>query len=161
MASGASEPERRARARVRAKRRRDARERVEVVTAGERDLLTEAVGADGREKRAWLTAQKAALELHEKMGTLVARSYVISRLSEVARVVSEALDKIPTRIAHDLASESDPARVREILSCEIRSALSGLADALEVGSTSTRDLELDREAKRAGHSGVKRARRLQ
>ena len=95
------------------------------------------------------------------MGTLVARSYVISRLSEVARVVSEALDKIPTRIAHDLASESDPARVREILSREIRSALSGLADALEVGSTSTRDLELDREAKRAGHSGVKRARRLQ
>ena len=157
MASGASEPERlRRRREVRRREVRASRRPLARPDLPERDILSETPGSDGKEKRAWLTAQRAALELHEKMGTVVSRGFVVARLAEVGRIVSEALEKVPARIAHTLAAESDPARVREVLSREIRQALSGLASALE-----ERPVEaLDVEAATLDGPGRKRRKRL-
>lgn len=127
--------------------------------APDRDILSEAIGGDAREKRMWLVAQRAALDLHEKMGTLVSREFVAARLAEVYRSMAEALEKVPTRLAHDLSAESDPARIRERLSKELRGALSLLAGALDPASPEREAIADAVVSERAGHRGRRFSRK--
>ena len=98
------------------------------VAPTDRDLMAEATDA---EKRTWLWAQKAALDLHERMETLISRAFVVARLGDVIRIIRDAFERMPARLAHDLAAERDPAKVRAVLEKEITSALHHAADALE------------------------------
>ena len=113
-------------------------------TPNDRDLMAEATDA---EKRTWLWAQKAALDLHERMETLISRAFVVARLGDVIRIIRDAFERMPARLAHDLAAERDPAKVRAVLEKEITSALHHAADALEKP-----DVEADVVAATAGRS---------
>jgi phage terminase Nu1 subunit (DNA packaging protein) len=118
-----------------------------------RDPLEEAEGTDGWEKAAWLKAQRASLDLMERMETLISRAYVAQQLAVMASMIREALQKIPGRVAQDLEmSKAD--RIRSVLETEIDSALSALANALE---TTTID---PRAEARKGHRGTRRSRPL-
>ena len=125
----------------------------------ELDLLDQAEGKDAWEKTAWLKAQRAALELHEKMDTLISREWVAQRVSEVGRIVADAIEKIPPRIAHELAAERSADKCRSILEKELRTALSALANALELRADPAR-VDVKKE-QRKGHRGVKRARQVE
>lgn len=127
----------------------------------ERELLTEAPGQDGWEKTSWLKAQRAALELLEKMDTLISRSFVSQRLAEVGRVVQDAIEKIAPRISHELAAERSADKIRTILEREHRSALSALANALEMPA---RELPAAAEPippQKKNRGGTKRSKPLQ
>lgn len=118
--------------------------------------MTEAEGTDGWEKTSWLKAQRAALELLEKMDSLISRTFVAQRLAEVGRVVQDALEKIPPRVANDLATERSADKIRTRLENEIRGALSALANALELSGKPREPAPA--RAPKGNRGGTKRSR---
>lgn len=74
-------------------------------------------------------ARLAELELAEKAGNLVRRDEVEAAVFEMARQAQEALVAIADRISAQLAAESDPARVHQLLSAEVRLVTQQIAAA--------------------------------
>lgn len=125
----------------------------------DRDLLTEAVGADSKEKRDYLVAERVALELKERLGQLVSRDYARQKFAEVITTIEAALDKMPTRVAHDLAAETDPSKIRARLEREVRECLTRASLDLAPSEDATVLIdEAPSDGKRVGRR--KNARRL-
>ena len=118
-----------------------------------RDLLDQAEGQDTYEKVSWLKAQREALRLSKEMELLISRTFVAQKLAEVGRVIHDALDQIPDRVAHDLANQGAD-QIRRRLREEISGSLSALANTLEFGQ----ELVDGKREIRKGNRGVKRAR---
>lgn len=74
-------------------------------------------------------ARLAELELAEKAGNLVRRDEVETAVFGLARQAQEALDAIADRLSTQLAAESDPARVHQLLSEDVRRVMQQLAEA--------------------------------
>jgi phage terminase Nu1 subunit (DNA packaging protein) len=74
-------------------------------------------------------ARLAELELAEKSGNLVRRDEVEAAVFGLARQAQEALDAIADRLSTQLAAETDPARVHQLLSDDLRRVMQQLAAA--------------------------------
>jgi len=83
-----------------------------------------------------LSAQRtAALELdnQRRRGQLLDAAVVQRDQFEAARIVRDAVLGVPDRIAAELAGETDPRRVYELLADELKRALTSIATELERG----------------------------
>ncbi len=69
-----------------------------------------------------------------KAGGLMPLSDVKREAFESARIIREGLLNLPSRLAPELAAETDPQKVFARLDAEIRAALNAIADALEQAS---------------------------
>ena len=74
-------------------------------------------------------ARLKKLAYEERAGSLVDAQAVEKEAFKKAQMIRDSLLSIPARLESILAAESDPVRVRAILDDELRSLLSGLADA--------------------------------
>jgi hypothetical protein len=79
--------------------------------------------AQSRAVRELYLARLAKIEFEERAAKLVSRDEVTVAAFTKARTVRDNLLNIPDRVAAMLAAESDPTRVHQILSDEIRKAL--------------------------------------
>lgn len=80
--------------------------------------------------RAWKehwNAEMARLKFEERSGKLVEADHVRRQAFSAARVLRESMLNIPDRLAAQLASETDPRKVHDLLSAEIRKALEAVA----------------------------------
>lgn len=93
---------------------------------GERQSLTEASRLATMERH---RALRIANDLRE--GRVVDVRAAKREAFESARIIREVLLNLPTRIAAELAAETDPAKVFARLDDEIRQALGDAADRLE------------------------------
>ena len=77
------------------------------------------------------TARANLLELEhgEKAGTLISSAVVRNRVYQKARIACDALMGIPARLAASLAAESDEAKVRIMLTIELRRICAELSAA--------------------------------
>jgi hypothetical protein len=73
-------------------------------------------------------ARLAKIEFEERSGKLVSRDEVEVAAFNRYRTFRDGMLNIPDRLAAVLASETDPARVFELLSAEIRKALLEVTD---------------------------------
>jgi len=92
--------------------------------------MREAVASDdtptfmeSKAKRESFLAELARLEYEQKSGTLVQVDDVKRESFRVARIVRDSMLNIPDRVAAELAAETDPFKVQQRLSAEIRLAL--------------------------------------
>jgi hypothetical protein len=85
--------------------------------------------AESRQLREAYLAELSKLEFDEKSGKLTEVEKVKRDAFKLARVVRDAMLNIPDRVAHELAHDSDPARVHIRLTEEIRFALMALQEA--------------------------------
>lgn len=76
-----------------------------------------------------LLAEKAALALAEKLGLVISKQHAEERMTDVITAIRSAVEKIPVRVAHDLAAESDPGKVRVRLESEVHDVFAKLAQA--------------------------------
>jgi hypothetical protein len=74
-------------------------------------------------------ARKAKLEYEEKLGKLLSRDEVTVAAFNRFRTFRDGMLNIPDRVAAQLAAETDPAKVHEVLRTEIRKALLEFADS--------------------------------
>lgn len=74
-------------------------------------------------------AKVAKLVYEERIGKLVNAEKVKAEAFEAARMVRDAVLNIPNRISPELASETDPAKIHNILTIELTRALEELANA--------------------------------
>ncbi len=97
------------------------------VVDGPRGLtLTEA-----RTRRESIRARSDELSLQERLGELLPRREVEDALFSAGRVARENLLGLPSRLAAELAAESDPRRVEERLTVELRRVIVEMVDALK------------------------------
>lgn len=82
--------------------------------------------AESRAIREAYQARLARLDYEERSGKLVNADQVKADAFKAGRTVRDALLNISGRIAHQLASETDPARISARIDAEIREALKGL-----------------------------------
>lgn len=80
-----------------------------------------------KERTEALRAELLQLELAEKQGKLVDAGEVRRATMNKARIARDALLSLPTRIAAELAAESDPGKVHDRLVAEIRAICAELA----------------------------------
>ena len=73
-------------------------------------------------------ARLAKIEFEERTGSLVSRDEVQVAAFNRFRQFRDHLLNIPDRVAAMVAAESDPAKVHQILTAEIRKALNDFAD---------------------------------
>ena len=85
--------------------------------------------AQSRAIREAYQARLAKLDYEERSGKLVAIDQVKASAFKVARTVRDGLLNMPDRVAHELAHETDAAKVHQRLSMEIRTVLESLAAA--------------------------------
>lgn len=78
---------------------------------------------ESKAKRESFLAELARLEYEQKSGTLVQVDDVKRESFRVARIVRDSMLNIPDRVAAELAAETDPFKVQQRLSAEIRLAL--------------------------------------
>jgi hypothetical protein len=83
--------------------------------------------AQSRAVRELYLARLARIEFEERSGKLVSRDEVTVAAFTTARTIRDNLLNIPDRLAATLAAEMEPSRVHEILTEEIRKALSELS----------------------------------
>jgi len=79
--------------------------------------------AQSRAVREVYLARLAKIEFEERVGKLVSRDEITVAAFTKARTVRDNLLNIPDRVAAVLAAETDPVRMHQILSDEIRKAL--------------------------------------
>ncbi len=75
-------------------------------------------------------ARLAKIEYEERSAKLVSRDEVQIEAFNRFRTFRDGMLNIPDRVAAMLAAESDPAKVHEILTTEIRKALLEFADGV-------------------------------
>ena len=69
------------------------------------------------------------LDFEERSGKFLRRADVEAANFNLARTFRDRMQNIPERVAAMIAAESDPHRVHEILTTEIRKALFEFADS--------------------------------
>ena len=82
---------------------------------------------EAKTQRERAMAAKATLEAEQLAGRLVSVAEVEGAAFTAARQAQEALLAIPDRLASLLAAESEPAKVHDLLSEEIRRVVSAIA----------------------------------
>ena len=82
---------------------------------------------DSRAKREHYLAELARLQVEEQKGKLVSAEEVKQKAFGMGRVIRDALMTLADRICHEIAAESDPITVREILEREHRNVLQELS----------------------------------
>lgn len=82
---------------------------------------------ESRAKREHYLAELAKLQVEEQKGKLVPAEQVKQKAFGMGRIVRDALMTLSDRICHEVAAESDPITVREILEREHRNVLEELA----------------------------------
>ena len=83
---------------------------------------------ESRARREHYQAELAKLEVDLKRRDLVPAVEVKKEAFALGRSVREALANLADRLSHQLAGETDPARIHQVLSEEHRAALVELAD---------------------------------
>jgi hypothetical protein len=68
-------------------------------------------------------ARLKQLEYEERRGSLISRKEVEMRAYNRARVLRDALANVPVRLAAQLAAESDPHVVHDLLLAELRTLM--------------------------------------
>lgn len=91
--------------------------------------------ADARAEREGLQAKLTRIELGKKSGELVSAKAVEAEAFRLGRTIRDNLLNVPDRISHQLAAETDPAKVHEILRAEIHQVLEALAGPDPMGQT--------------------------
>lgn len=86
---------------------------------GESTADASALGAAKTEKAQW-DAKLARLKYEELAGKLVPVEDVNRAVAEIARLITARLQSWPTKLAPELATETDPARVNAIMDEEVR-----------------------------------------
>lgn len=74
-------------------------------------------------------AKVAKLVYEERIGKLVSAEKVKAEAFEAARMTRDAILNLPNRISHELASETDPSKIHNLLTIELTKALEELANA--------------------------------
>ncbi len=98
--------------------------------------------------------EMAEIELGERRGDLLAREAVESVFVETLVLMTQRLDGLGGRLAMDLAGESKPAKIRRLISDEVRATRQGFADGL---GRLCRDIEkLARDRKPAKNKNTRR-----
>jgi len=105
---------------------RDARELRQRVDALPDDSIPEL--NESRARREHYQAELAKLQVTQQRGELVPVDQVKKEAFALGRSVREALANLADRLSHQLAGETDPARIHKVLSDEHRAALVELAD---------------------------------
>jgi len=83
---------------------------------------------ESRARREHYQAELAKLQVTQQRGELVPVEQVKKEAFALGRSVREALANLADRLSHQLAGETDPARIHQVLSDEHRAALVELAD---------------------------------
>jgi phage terminase Nu1 subunit (DNA packaging protein) len=83
---------------------------------------------ESRARREHYQAELAKLQVTQQRGELVPVDHVKKEAFALGRSVREALANLADRLSHQLAGETDPARIHKVLSDEHRAALVELAD---------------------------------
>ena len=83
---------------------------------------------ESRARREHYQAELAKLQVTQQRGELVPVDQVKKEAFAMGRSVREALANLADRLSHQLAGETDPARIHQVLSDEHRAALVELAD---------------------------------
>lgn len=91
------------------------------------DLPRTATVAEARAYRERFEALQARIKYDKEIGKLVDTADVKKQAFKLARGVRDAMMNIPDRVSHELAAQTDPARVHQRLTEEIRQALADLA----------------------------------
>lgn len=88
------------------------------------------LAASSRDEKFW-KARQAELDYRREAGELVDVKAVAKEAFERSRIIRDALLNVPSRIAAELAAETDPGRMHMKLDAAIREALNAAADGLE------------------------------
>ena len=83
---------------------------------------------ESRARREHYQAELAKLQVTQQRGDLVPVDEVKKEAFALGRSVREALANLADRLSHQLAGETDPARIHQVLSEEHRAALVELSD---------------------------------
>lgn len=83
---------------------------------------------ESRARREHYQAELAKLQVTQQRGELVPVDQVKKEAFALGRSVREALANLADRLSHQLAGETDPARIHAVLTDEHRAALVELAD---------------------------------
>ena len=105
---------------------RDAKELKQRVSALPDDAIPDL--NESRARREHYQAELAKLQVTQQRGELVPVDQVKKEAFALGRSVREALANLADRLSHQLAGETDPARIHKVLSDEHRAALVELAD---------------------------------
>lgn len=84
---------------------------------------------NARAAREIYEARLKKLSFEQKQGNLLPRAEVEAATQNTFQVFREAMLNVPNRIAAQLAAESDPLKIHELLESEIRTALQEFAGA--------------------------------
>jgi len=84
---------------------------------------------ESRARREHYQAELAKLQVAQQRGELVPADEVKKAAFQVGRSVREALANLADRLSHQLAGETDPMVIHELLSVEHRDALLALVQA--------------------------------
>jgi len=87
--------------------------------------------AEAQRREKVFKARQAELKYLEQAGELIKISTVRKEGFEIARKTRDAIMSIPTRVAHEFASETDPHKIEVDLSQELNRVLQKLAEDLE------------------------------
>ena len=83
---------------------------------------------ESRARREHYQAELAKLQVTQHRGDLVPVEDVKKDAFQVGRSIREALSNLADRLSHQLAGETDPAVIHEVLTVEHRDALLALAE---------------------------------
>ena len=83
---------------------------------------------ESRARREHYQAELAKLQVTQQRGELIPVDEVKKEAFALGRSVREGLANLADRLSHQLAGETDPARIHQVLTEEHRSALVELAD---------------------------------
>lgn len=83
--------------------------------------------ADARTRTERVRGELLEVELAEKRGILVNADEVKQAMFQKARISRDAIMAIPARLSSQLAAETDPAKVHDLLTVELRKVCAELA----------------------------------
>jgi len=98
--------------------------------ADQDDLAVTASYNKAKAYREACAAKLLKLELEEKEGKLLSADEVKKTWFNTLRLVRDRMLGLPDRLSHVFASETDPARINEIMKTEFKKALVGLSDEI-------------------------------
>jgi AcrR family transcriptional regulator len=83
---------------------------------------------ESRARREHYQAELAKLQVTQQRGELVPADEVKKQAFQLGRSVREALSNLADRLSHQLAGETDPVRIHQVLTQEHRAALVEMCD---------------------------------
>lgn len=86
-----------------------------------------------------LRAELLDLELGEKRGDLIPRARVEKEAFDTGRTIRDSLMQLPSRLAGELAAETDATKVAVMLDAAVREALTALREDLSIQVIDTRE----------------------